>query len=446
VKRLIFKTLLAWARADKHDPLLLRGARQVGKTYIVEQFARQYFPHFVNINFELQPEFKACFNRLDPHAIITSIAALKRQAIVPNETLLFLDEIQQCPQAIVALRYFKENMPQLHVIGAGSLLEFTLNDENLQMPVGRIQSLYVKPLSFREFLMANGYDQIIDVLMQATLQTGVPDAIHQELERCLREYFVLGGMPEVVADYLQKKDLIQSQMKQTSLLNIYRSDFGKYAKQTKHKYMQVLFDKVPGLIGTQIQFQKIDADVHSRELKEALGYLCNAGIIHCVYHSSASGLPLKSLINEKKFKLIFLDIGLINASGYLDPYLMLNENLMMANRGALAEQFVGQELLACAADYLPGELFYWQREKTGSMAEVDYVINVDSQIVPIEVKSGKTGTLRSLQVFLDEKKLPFGVRLSLKPLEFHNRILSVPLYMIEELPRLVRELRQSIHQ
>ena len=250
----------------------------------------------------------------------------------------------------------------------------------------------------------------------------------------------------MVADYLQKKDLIQSQMKQTSLLNIYRSDFGKYAKQTKHKYMQVLFDKVPGLIGTQIQFQKIDADVHSRELKEALGYLCNAGIMHCVYHSSASGLPLKSLINEKKFKLIFLDIGLINASGYLDPYLMLNENLMMVNRGALAEQFVGQELLACAADYLPGELFYWQREKTGSMAEVDYVINVDSQIVPIEVKSGKTGTLRSLQVFLDEKKLPFGVRLSLKPLEFHNRVLSVPLYMIQELPRLVRELRQTINQ
>jgi uncharacterized protein len=438
MQRLLLQELEKWRNAQKFDPILLRGARQVGKTYLVEQFARLHFKSFININFEYQPEFKQCFVQLDPEKILANITLWTRQKILPGETLLFLDEIQQCPQAIIALRYFKEKMPNLHVIGAGSLLEFTINDEQMRMPVGRVQSLYVRPISFREYLLAKEEDALIEILGQATIDAPPSEMIHEHLGQALREYFVLGGMPEVIADYLQHPDFLQVQTKQASIMNTYRNDFGKYAAKTKHKYMQKIFEITPSLTGQHIRYSKIDAHMYARDLKVAIQYLVDAGVIHTVYCSSASGLPLNAAMNEKKFKLIFLDIGLAKSTSYLDPNVMLSKDLMLINHGALVEQFVGQELLSIVPGFLPGELYYWAREKPGSQAEVDYVINIDDTILPVEVKSGKTGSLRSIHVFLKKKQLSLGIRLSLKPLALKDNILSVPLYMIHELPRLVR--------
>ncbi len=219
---------------------------------------------------------------------------------------------------------------------------------------------------------------------------------------------------------------------------------GAGSLKAKHKYMQKLFERAPGLIGRHFQYSKIDPDMLSRDIKTALQYLIDAGILHRVYCTQASGLPLNGLVNEKKFKIIFLDIGLAKSSSYLDPRLMLSEDLMLLNQGALVEQFVGQELLAMSPPYLPGELYYWERSKKSSQAEIDYVINIDDTIIPIEVKAGKTGSLRALQFFLKEKKLKFGIRLSLQPLEFRHNVLSIPLYMIDQLPRLAREIIQEI--
>jgi len=438
MKRTLISDLRRWRDDAVHYPLILRGARQVGKTYLVDHFGKQFFPEFLTINFERDPSFSQCFASLDPHDILNCIYLKTGKSVSPGQALLFLDEIQECPNAIVALRYFKEEMPELHVIGAGSLLEFALNDEDIHMPVGRAQYLYLKPLSFWEFLQAGNQNHLIEHLQTASLKTGIDSIAHQQLIKLLREYFFLGGLPAVLEEYWRTYDLSKVHALQHSILNFYRDDFGKYASKTKHGDMRRILERAPGMIGEHFKYVKIDPDRSSRELKTALDYLVRAGLLYKIHESNASGLPINAFINENKFKLLMLDVGLVQAMSLLSPDLLLREDLMLVNRGALAEQFVGQELVAYQPPYIESQLCYWDRNKPGSTAEIDYVINVDEKIIPIEVKSGKTGSLRSLQLFLNEKNAPFGVRLSLKPLNFENRILSIPLYMIHELSRLVR--------
>lgn len=440
MKRDVEKQLQNWKKQTSRMPILLRGARQVGKTYLVEKFGQNHFQNLVNINFELQPEFCQCFENLDPVNITNLISSIAGQPILPGETLLFLDEIQECLNAIASLRYFKEKMPNLHVIGAGSLLEFVLNDENFRMPVGRVQYLYLKPISFKEYLVASGNEQLVICLEQATVNKGVQQPIHKKLLSLLREYLVLGGMPAVIKEYLANKNFTQCQNIQIALLNTFRNDFGKYAKKTNHIHLQKLYEKAPGLIGQHFKYVKIDPDMLSRDIKTAMNLLSDAGIINIIYSTAASGLPLNALINEKKFKMIFLDVGLVKRTSQLGADILLKEDLLLINQGALAEQFVGQEILAYADPFEASQLFFWAREQRGSMAEVDYVINVDSLIVPVEVKSGATGRLKSLRIFMAEKKLNLGVRISQHALGLENGILSVPLYMINEIPRLVRDI------
>jgi hypothetical protein len=440
MERALLSHLQAWQQDAVHLPLIIRGTRQVGKTYVVEHFAQRFCPDYLTINFEKDPGFIACFDSFYPQDILNSIYLKTGKAITPGKTLLFLDEIQECPNAITALRYFKEDMPALHVIGAGSLLEFALNDEALSMPVGRAQYLYLKPLSFVEFLQAGDQKHLIQHLHEATIKSGVNPVAHQQLTKLLREYFLLGGLPAVLQEYWRTRDFSKVHALQHSIFSFYRDDFGKYAAKTKHTYMRRLLEKSPALIGEHFKYSRIDPDALSRDLKLALDYLVRAGLIYKIHQSNASGLPINAFMNEKKFKLLMLDIGLIQAMSLLSADVLLNEDLMLANQGALAEQFVGQELLAYQPPYMENQLYYWDRDKKSSTAEVDYVINVGEDIIPIEVKSGKTGSLRSLQLFLNEKDARLGVRLSLKPLSFENRVLSVPLYMISELPRLIREV------
>lgn len=436
--------LMVWKNDPIRMPLLLRGSRQVGKSFLIEKWGRQHFKHFLMINFEQQREYLSCFTSLDLKHILTSITALSGQPIIINETLLFLDEIQECPSAIMALRYFKEQMPLLHVIGAGSLLEFALKKEGFHMPVGRIQSLYIKPLSFYEYLSAIDQEGLIQYLGNIALNdvlknNTIDDGIHQKLERYLREYFVLGGMPAVIQSYLTSETFDKVPLLQHSLLTTYRDDFGKYAPMHQHKYLQRILEQAPSMVGETFRYAGIDAHMQSRDLKPALDNLIDAGLIYRIHRTQATGLPLNASINEKSFKILFLDIGLVKATSFLSPQLMLKEDLMLINRGMLVEQFVGQELLAYAPRYVQGQLFYWARDKKGSQAEVDYIIHQDETIIPMEVKAGKTGSLRSLHYFLNHFSLPLGIHLSLKPLQLHHNILSIPLYMIAEIPRLITE-------
>ena len=429
--------LIHWKNAIEHLPLLLRGARQVGKTYLAMSFAHAHFDNVLAINFEKEEKYKLAFETLDPNEILNRLYLQSGHRVMPGKSLLFLDEIQECTQALKALRYFKEEMPELHVIAAGSLLEFALSNEKMRMPVGRVESLFLKPLSFYEYLTAIGMQHLREYLNKVTLATGIESIVHDELCEHLRHYFFIGGLPDVVKEYISTRNLERVQVKQFSLVQSYRDDFGKYAGKTKHQYMQKILKEAPGFIGEKFTYSHIDPDIGSREIKEALGYLIEAGLLYKVHHTNASGLPLSTLMNEKHFKVIFLDIGLANSTSQLSAELFLQKDLMLLNRGSQAEQFAGQELLAYRKPYMQSELFYWDRQKPSSSAEVDYVINVNDRIIPIEIKAGKTGSLRSLQLFLNEKNYDLGIRLSLKPLEVNHRVLSVPLYMISEIPRLL---------
>lgn len=440
MERELFSYLRRWQKKTLHMPILLRGARQVGKTFLVEKFGKTCFENMVAINFELEPEYLSCFETLKPSEILTKVQVVGQEKITPGSTLFFLDEIQACPNAIMALRYFKEKMPELHVIGAGSLLEFALSEKGMKMPVGRVQYLYLKPLSFREYLKVSGNDQLIEFLSSVTIESAVPEAIHQQALKLVREYMVVGGMPSAVKSYLNDPSSLDCQEMQTALLRTYSDDFGKYAPTSQHKYLKKVYDRTPGLVGNQIKFVNISPDMDSRYLKKSIAGLAKAGVIFPVNATSASGLPLLTHVNEKYFKLLFLDVGLLKRATKLDVDLLLNEDLLLLNRGAIAEQFVGQELLAYQEPNDEPQLYYWTRSAKNSTAEVDYVININSKIVPIEVKAGKTGSLRSLQLLIKEKKLPLGVRISARELNLHGNILSIPFYLIDQLPRLIAYL------
>ena len=440
MQRNAMESLIKWKNLSERSPLLLRGARQVGKTFLVRDFAARYFPSFLEINFERQIEYRHCFERsLDANEIVRSIEFISRQKIIPHETLLFFDEIQECPRAIQALRYFKEQRPDVHIISAGSLIEFVLKEADFSFPVGRIEYLFLKPLSFQEFLYATNHQSEIEMIKEASTQQMIPSPLHHKLLELVQHYHVVGGMPAAVDAYIKTYDMERVSQIQSSLLQTYRDDFGKYATKTEHRHLQQIFLRLPGVIAQQFKYVDIDRELRAYEIKRAIESLEYAGLLIPVYANAAAGLPLVNFKIEKKYKCLFLDIGLVHKAtaptmyGALQPFNATHH----LNQGALTEQFVGQELMAYAVNYEPAQMYYWQREKAGSSAEVDYLLAYQNDILPIEVKAGPMRHLKSLKILMEEKKLPLGVCIQQGILEKKNNILSVPLYMISELGRLV---------
>jgi len=346
LKRKIDQKLVQWKERRSRRPLLVRGARQVGKTYSITQFGENQFGNCVTINLEERPELARCFDTLIVDEILERIGILTDSEIKPGETLLFLDEIQECPLAIIALRYFYEKLPKLHVIGAGSLVEMAFKSEKFRMPVGRISSLFMEPLSFTEFLGAIDRIKLKEYLEHVEMETGVDPIYRPELELALRKYLMIGGMPGIVAAYVEHGPPEEIKLMQTDILQTYHVDFAKYASIAKHKYLKNIFQTAPRLIGNQCKYVHINPHVQSRDLKEALVLLTEAKCLYQVFHSAGQGIPLESQINPKKFKLLFIDVGLMQRALGLDSVIMLEEDLMTINRGSVMEQFVGQQLLA----------------------------------------------------------------------------------------------------
>ncbi len=432
-------TFPEWKKARDRKPLLLRGARQTGKTHLIRKFGTENFRQIVEVNFELQPELQTAFQTLDPAVILRNLSLFFNLTIQPGQTLLFLDEIQECPQAIMALRYFYEKMPGLHVIGAGSLLEFCLRDKNFKMPVGRVQYLYLQPLSFEEFLSALGEEMLQTALDEMTLKNPLSEVLHEKLLRLFRDYLRIGGMPAAVNHYLSDPHSKNYQDQQTLLLQTYRDDFGKYAKSHfQISYLQKVFLSAPRMVSHRYKFSEVDRDVPSRDLKEALSFLTQAGVVYRVNSASGHGLPFQ--LHENKFKIVFLDVGLMQRACGLDTEIAMNPDFMAINSGAVAEQVVGQELLATSEPHEDRQLHFWVRDKKSSRAEVDFLISCSSKIIPIEVKAGSTGTLKSLRLFMEENQSHVGIRFSMHPLSFHDKILSMPLYAIKQTKRILENL------
>ena len=436
MKRLIDFHLQNWKNDPDRKSLLLRGARQVGKTYSCRELGRS-FDNFVEINFEIYPQMIEIFNRdLDPQRIIRDLGLVTGADIVQGKTLLFFDEIQEAPKAIQSLRYFHELLPELHVIAAGSLLDFVL--ENIGIPVGRVASFYMYPMSFLEFVAASDNKAIVELIMQNDPAEALSEPIHNKLLALLGEYLAVGGMPEVIQSWIRRDDLKKCAGIQAMLVDAYRQDFSKYCKKFQVKYIDLIFDEIPRWLGRKFQFSKIPGNWRKRELAPALELLKKASVAHEVKHTSANGLPLGGEANPNLFKVIFLDIGLAQAILGLDPAeWILKPEAAIVNRGALAEAFVGQEILAYSPPQKQGSLFYWHREAHASNAEVDYLLAQGQDILPIEVKSGATGSLRSLHLFLKEKTSvsPHGIRFSEHNFSVYDKIHSYPLYSLANLFR-----------
>lgn len=437
--RFISSELLDWKQRKSRSPLILRGARQVGKTSVIRSFAAEHFEALFEINFELDRGYKACFDTLHPQDIILNIEKLSNKKITPGKTILFFDEIQECVNAISALRYFKEKMPQLHVIAAGSLLEFALEAKELRMPVGRVEFLYLYPLSFEEFLLAQGKNHWLEVLYNTSLKnTKDLYLIHDSLLEAFYDYLIIGGMPDAVREFVETHSYYNVQRIQSNILLTYEADFSKYAvSKAEENHIQLIYEKMPALVAENFKYTKISGDVQSRSLKPALNKLVKAQVIQLIYATTASGLPLTSLINEKKFKLLLLDVGLYCSSINLSKEIFQSEDVILVNKGALAEQVVGQELIASSSPLKAYQLTYWSRNQKASRAEIDYVIQHGTDIIPIEVKAGSTGRLKSLHLFMQEKKSKKGVVISSAPLTFSNNILKIPFYLVGQLGKLL---------
>lgn len=430
MKRIIDYYLDQWRLDLKHKPLLIRGARQIGKTYSIRQLGKK-FKHYVEINFEKTPQAKEIFVQdLEPQRIIKELSLFSGKQITPNDTLLFLDEIQEAPQAIAALRYFYENSPQLHVIAAGSLIDFAL--EHISIPVGRISFLYMHPISFLEFLRALDQKLLITEILEHTPDLPLSEPVHQKLLNYLGDYIAVGGMPEAVQHWIETQKISGCKKIHQEIISTYQQDFQKYTKKYQLKYVELLFNQIPRSLGTAIKFQTLSETYRKRELLPCLELLNKANIIWSVHHSSGNGIPLGAEINLDKFKLIFLDIALCQSILGLDSKgWILGPQAEFINKGEIAEAFVGQELLAYAAPNKKPELYYWHRETRGSSAEVDYLIQMQNDIIPIEVKSKLGNSLKSAHLFLESHPhSPFAIRISMHNYSIHQKIKSFPLYAV----------------
>ena len=439
MERDLEKVLKRWKDDENRKPVLLRGARQVGKTWSVLRFGRACFERVQEINFERQPELRDVFNAPDPARISKILEVISGQRLEPGKSLLFLDEVQRCPAAITALRYFKEELPALHVLAAGSLVDFCFRAPELSMPVGRIQYLFMSPVTFGEFLEAAGRPSLRGYLENARLKDGIEAPIHSELIRWLRIYLCVGGMPEAIQEYLRNTSLLDVRKVHASLLQTYRDDFGKYSNLARFEHLQKVFVAAPGMVGQRFKYANVCREERSRELKEALLMLEKARVLSRVRATSGHGLPLEVHANESKFKILFLDVGLMQHACGLDSQVALAEDFLAIQSGAVAEQLVGQEMLSLGNPFEERKLFFWSRDSQNSQAEVDYLIPSGSRVLPVEVKAGSTGRLKSLKLFMAQFGCPLGVRISHQPLGLHEGVLSIPLYAVSEMPRWIQE-------
>lgn len=450
IQRNIDVELLEWKDNPMRKPLLLRGARQVGKSSAVRHFGKE-FQFFAEVNFERHKTVKTFFQGdIDIRLIVQKIAIYINVPIEEGKTLLFLDEIQECPEAIMALRFFKEDYPGLHVIAAGSLLEFTLQ----KLPtfgVGRIHTLFMYPMTFDEFLNANNENGLISMKKQADSQHPLDAAFHEKLIEYFRIYLLVGGMPEAVLAWIKTHNFNQCSHIQEDIILTYEDDFSKYKKRVSPDLLRTTLHGICHQPGEKITFKQISADYRSSQIREAVRLLTLAGLVIPVIATSGNGIPLDAEANEKNMKILLLDSGLLlsvlqlegNLAQHLVELIMTGSPQDLVNKGGLVEMVAGLELLRNKPCVQRQKMFYW--EKSGnSIAEIDYLDTFHLKVTPIEIKSSTQGSMKSLWQFMREKRLTEAIRCSFENFgEFtytdpqadnaERHITIIPLYALDNL-------------
>jgi predicted AAA+ superfamily ATPase len=435
-------TLNNWFFSKFRKPLVLRGARQVGKTTIVRKWAKKQNLFLLEVNLDRHgPALAKAFATKDVQYILEEIQLRLRTRMPEGKpSAVFLDEIQSCPEALPALRYFHEDLRDLPVICAGSLLEFALSEHEYSMPVGRIEYRFLAPLTFREFLGALKEDDLLESCHRATHSKNfkISQAAHERLLDRLGDYFYLGGMPECVANHVEGASLDQARKAQFEILGTYRDDFPKYAKKVPVERLHEILDAAPRMVTRKFKFTEINREIRSREIKTALNLLTLAGIFNVIHHSNASALPLVASENTDVFKLLFVDVGLLNSyyfgaserarRGRRFVGLWQDGNDMEKNwLGQICEQFIGQSLVAQGSRETRSFPHYWLRENRTGSAELDFLKAYQGNIFPIEVKAGGSGALKSLHTFMAERNFATAVRFDALPPSLQNIEVRTPI-------------------
>ena len=425
MERKIYKELLAWKNSADRKPLILQGARQVGKTYIVNYFAGKEYSNSVYCNFEKDDGLRDFFNDLTPEKIIKKLSLYKRREIFPGNTLIIFDEIQACPAAITSLKYFNEEANGYHIIALGSLLGVSVNRGSFSFPVGKVQFMTLYPLDFEEYLMARGERDLIGWIRDCyEKNTPLDSAFHERALDFYQEYLFVGGMPEAVEEYGKNHNPELVRVIQQTILESYQNDMGKYNRQSEIPKTRIVYKNISTQLAKEnkkFQYKSIKQGGRASEFENAIEWLCLAGIASQTYRIEQIMLPLNAYRSLTDFKFYMNDVGLCGASQDIHYEDIIGENPLLDNfKGGLTENYVYNQLTENGLS-----LFYWT---SGSQAEVDFVARIGENIIPIEVKAKTNNRARSLGVYTERYRPRYAIRISQKNFGFENGIRSVPLY------------------
>ncbi len=424
--RNIYIELLKWKKSEVRKPLLLQGARQVGKTYIIKQFGRKEYSNLAYLNFEQTPELSQFFEgNLIPEKILENIGFYLGAKITKN-TLVFLDEIQVAPKAITSLKYFQEQAPEYHVIAAGSLLGVGVGKES-SFPVGKVNFLRMHPMSFSEYLIAVNEKFTLEKLLENDLDSKIPEPIHNKLTDHFKKYLFIGGMPEAVSSYIKNRDIITVRKIQNDILKAYQRDFSKYTTKAQSIKTSEIWHSLPQQLSKEnkkFKYSDVRKKARAAHYELTIEWLKNAGLVNIAYNISTPKLPLSGYADETKFKLYLLDTGILGAMLNISSKIITTPNrLFVEYNGAFVENFVAMEMVAEGIE----KLFYWT---SGNKAEVDFIIQKDDTVYPVEVKSGMSRNKKSIQSYITKYAPDLAIRVSPRNFTKDNNFINIPLYAV----------------
>ncbi|MCE3237311.1 MAG: hypothetical protein K0R24_292 [Gammaproteobacteria bacterium] len=453
MKRYLIDKLKDWINSPSRKPAVLRGARQVGKTWIVRELAKQTGKRLIELNFEKQRSLAIHFESNGPSMILLNLESALNQPIHPADSILFLDEIQAAPDLLAKLPWFYEDMPELAVMTAGSLLGFVLENHTFSMPVGRIQYFFIEPLGFEEFLLAKNETHLLSAIEKVSVEKPLNASLHEKANQLFKEFVIVGGMPEAVSTWVKTHSLEAIAEVHNNLMNTYQDDFMKYAGRLSITHLEKVLHAIPRLLTKKFVYSHVDSTARHESIKQGLTLLLKARLCHNVQSANANGIPLGAEVNSKIFKIILIDVGLVSTMLGLKLHQFSNmADILFINKGALAEQVVGQLLRLLSPYYIEPTLHYWNRELASSSAEIDYLIQDNQRLVPIEVKAGAEGKLRSLHQFMSEKPWKLAIRFYAGTIQRDHiksktttgelndyALISLPFYLVGQLNRLLKQ-------
>ena len=427
MKRKIYNDLLAWKESEARKPLILQGARQVGKTYIVNMFGADNYANVVYCNFEKENGLEDFFSDLDPYNIINKLSNYKRREIMKEHTLIIFDEIQACPRALTPLKYFCEEANDYHIIAMGSLLGVSTHRENFSFPVGKVDFLTMYPMDYEEFLMATKNDYLIELIKKCYDSNENMDLLfHERAMELYKKYLYVGGMPEVVRDYLNNENYELVRIKERSIIDSYFDDMGKYNKQSEIPKTRIVYKNIStqlSKVNRKFKYSDIKSGGRASEFADAIEWLCLAGIANQLYRLEQIKLPLNAYKSLDDFKFYMNDVGLCSASQDIFINDILYDNPQFSEfKGGLTENYVNNQMIVNN-----NSCFYWS---SGNLAEVDFITRIGDDIIPIEVKSSDNTRSKSLNEYINKFSPKYAIRVSSKNFGFDNNIKSIPLYAV----------------